>query len=90
MFLPAIGSAGLWDSSPIQIWQTTLWSCFSMQVKQELGLSSVEWGIEQLQDLYAHCHVPTVVEDYRKQHTPHELECVCHVSSQLKRVYSAP
>lgn len=72
MFLPTIGSAGLWDSPPIPLTQTPLWSCFSMQAENDSPSSepsAVNYTVAQLQDMYDNCHIPTVIEDYRAYHT---------------------
>ncbi|VDB84584.1 unnamed protein product [Peniophora sp. CBMAI 1063] len=67
MFLPTIGSAGLWDSPPIPLLQTPLWSCFSMQAENNARANesaAMNYTVAQLQDMYDNCHIPTVIEDY--------------------------
>ncbi|VDB84924.1 unnamed protein product [Peniophora sp. CBMAI 1063] len=64
MFLPNIGSPGIWDSSLVPVSETAQWSCLSMLSQSGSNSTASTWSAEQLEDMYKKCHAPTIIEDY--------------------------
>ncbi|VDB84929.1 unnamed protein product [Peniophora sp. CBMAI 1063] len=63
MFLPNVGSIGLWDSQPVSP-DSLQWSCLDYRYQWETTLTEFTWNRTELQTKYESCHVPTVIEDY--------------------------
>ena len=65
MFLPYVGSNGLWGDQPRSAGVTapnTPWSCIDY-IPDINDTSS--WDIVALEGMYTGCHIPTLIEEYR-------------------------